>query len=201
VAISRGLLEGLSAKELRATLEHEGYHVRNLDPLRAAIGAVLSEALFRLPLLVVLRERYEAARELAADRRAAEACGPRPIAGALLKALEGRQWADPSVSASLGGGDLLRLRLSQLETGRAPRLAAPDPAGLARSALGVGALAALFAAALAGLGGPAAPAHVAAIELRPATMLEGAALCVGPVLLAAGSAFRILSRAATRPLT
>ena len=46
VAISRGFLELLTAEELRAALEHERYHVRNLDPFRALTGKLLSEAFF-----------------------------------------------------------------------------------------------------------------------------------------------------------
>jgi Zn-dependent protease with chaperone function len=70
VAVGRGFLESLTAEELRAALEHERYHVRHLDPLRALLGKTLTEAFFLLPSLEVLRLRYEAGRELAADRRA-----------------------------------------------------------------------------------------------------------------------------------
>jgi Zn-dependent protease with chaperone function len=49
VAVSRGLLERATGDELRAVLEHERYHVRNIDPLKAAIVRVLSEALFHSP--------------------------------------------------------------------------------------------------------------------------------------------------------
>jgi Zn-dependent protease with chaperone function len=55
VAVSRGLLERATDDELRAVLEHERYHVRNLDPLKAALVRVLSEALFVLPALDSLR--------------------------------------------------------------------------------------------------------------------------------------------------
>jgi peptidase M48-like protein len=39
VAVSRGLLEAASAAELDAVLEHERYHVRNLDPLKSRLRA------------------------------------------------------------------------------------------------------------------------------------------------------------------
>jgi hypothetical protein len=74
VAVSRGLLEHATPDELRAVLEHERYHVRNIDPLKAMIVSVLSAALFFLPALNSLRTRYVAGRELAADRRALVAC-------------------------------------------------------------------------------------------------------------------------------
>src|SRR6478672_10137934 len=48
VAVSRGLLEGVSDDELRAVLEHERYHVCNLDPVprRRATVSLVSAALF-----------------------------------------------------------------------------------------------------------------------------------------------------------
>src|SRR5215218_275829 len=46
VAIGRGLLESFTAEELRAALEHERYHVRHLDPLRAVLAKTLAEAFF-----------------------------------------------------------------------------------------------------------------------------------------------------------
>ena len=164
VAISRGFLESLTAEELRAALEHERYHVRNLDPLRALIGKVLTEAFFLLPSLEVLRARYQPARELAADRRAEQACGGRPLLGALLKALEGPE-AEPVVSASLAEPGLLDARISRLETGRMPALAVASSSSLAWSALGASAFLFVFVSAMIGLGGTSALARAAAYEL------------------------------------
>ena len=42
VAVSRGLLEGVSGGELRAVLEHERYHVCNLDPLKVVLVRALT---------------------------------------------------------------------------------------------------------------------------------------------------------------
>lgn len=78
VAVSRGLLKGVSDDELRAVLEHERYHVCNLDPLKVVLVQALSAAFFFLPALDSLRARYLAGRELAADRRAVRACGAGP---------------------------------------------------------------------------------------------------------------------------
>jgi beta-lactamase regulating signal transducer with metallopeptidase domain len=200
VAISQGLLDRLSEDELRAALEHESYHVRNLDPLRALVGEVLSDALFLLPALQVLRERYELARELAADRHAAEVCGSRPLAGALLKALEGPGWREPAVSASLGGSQLMTSRLSQLETGRAPQLATADLASFICSMLGGGAFMVLYAAALVGLGGVTGLDHAIANELSPARLLGGAVLCVIPILVVVTGVYWRLTSRAGRPL-
>jgi beta-lactamase regulating signal transducer with metallopeptidase domain len=49
VAVSEGLVEGVSDDELRAVLEHEHYHVCNLDPLKAVLAQTLSAAFFFLP--------------------------------------------------------------------------------------------------------------------------------------------------------
>src|ERR1700722_11085671 len=132
VALSSGLLEGVSEVELQAVLEHERYHVCNLDPLKVILAQALSATFFFLPALDSLRLRYVTARELAADRRAIKACGRRPLAGALLKAVRGPEWGELEVAAAIGGSDLLDVRVAQLESGKQPKLAAPS---VRRSAL------------------------------------------------------------------
>src|SRR5271165_2581003 len=102
VAVSSGFLEGATSAELRAVLEHEHYHVRNLDPLKVVLVRALSTTLFFLPALESLRARYVAGRELAADRRAVEVCGRRPLAGALLKVVRGPEWSELGVAAAIG---------------------------------------------------------------------------------------------------
>jgi hypothetical protein len=194
VAISRGFLESLTAEELRAALEHERYHVRHLDPLRALLGKTLVEAFFLLPSLEVLRIRYEAGRELAADRHAEHVCGRRSLLGALLKAMEG-PGRELAVSASLADPGFLDARISRLETGQAPALASADIRSLFTSALGAASFLLLFIAAVVGLGGRSALAHVAADELSAGGALLGA-LCVAPVVVIGGLAYWRLSRRA-----
>jgi len=48
VAVSRGLLQGISDEELRAVLEHERYHVCNLDPLKILLVQALSATVLLL---------------------------------------------------------------------------------------------------------------------------------------------------------
>lgn len=181
VAISAGLLRRLSPAELQAALEHERYHVRNRDPLRSLIGAVLAEAIFLVPSLAVLQRRYEASRELTADQLAERACGRRSLIGALLKAVEDPLWPDAAASAPLASPDLLSLRLARLESGRTPRLPVGGLPDLAWSVFGVGAFLACLAAAIVGVGGVPALSHAVATELRPG---GGAfeALCLVPVV-------------------
>jgi Zn-dependent protease with chaperone function len=199
VAISRDFLESLSEDELQATLEHERYHVRNLDPCRALTTVVLSEAFFLLPSLKVLRARYEVARELAADRRAEQGCGRHPLIGALLKALEGPRRQEPAVGVSLTGSELLAVRLSHLETGRMPALEVASHASLAWSALGAIAFLSMFLSAMIGLGGTSALFRAASYEISASGIsLDG--LCVAPVAAAAFSYWRV-ARRACQPLS
>ncbi|HEV7482133.1 MAG TPA: M56 family metallopeptidase [Solirubrobacterales bacterium] len=198
VAIGRGFLKSLTAEELRAALEHERYHVRHLDPLRALLGKTLTVGFFLLPSLEVLRLRYEAGRELAADRSAEQACGRRPLLGALLKALEEPD-RDAIIRASLADPGLLDARISRLETGRAPALAPVGIPSLFTSALGAASFLLLFIAAVVGLGGTSALAGMAADELSASGTLLGA-LCAAPVIAVGGLAYWRLMRWAGKPL-
>lgn len=153
VAVSRGIVEALSDSELDAVLEHEAYHVRNLDPLKVMVARALSAGLYFLPALGGLRSRYVAARELAADRRAVEVRGHEPLAAALLKVVGGSAWPDLGTAAAIGGPELLDVRVAQLEQGREPELAGASGASIALSALGGGVIAAAAAAAIAASGG------------------------------------------------
>ncbi len=188
VAISTGMEARLSPTELRAALEHERYHVRNVDPLRELIGRMLAEALFFLPLAASLHRRYATERELAADRRAAAICGRRPLAGALLAALESPA-PTPRTSVALADSALLASRLAQLETGRPARVAEVGARTVLRSGLGLAAVVALFLAAVYGVGGSAAVARLVASELAPANLLAGTAVCVAPLICLAGAGY------------
>jgi Peptidase family M48 len=86
VYVSRRTVEVLGAAELDAVLAHEHHHRRVRDPLRFACGRILSEALFFLPVLRRLCDRYADLAELSADRAAVRACAGQeaPLASALL---------------------------------------------------------------------------------------------------------------------
>jgi Peptidase family M48 len=86
VYISRRTVELLGDAELDAVLAHEHHHRRVRDPLRIACGRVLSEALFFVPVLKPLCDRYADVAELSADRAAVRASAGReaPLASALL---------------------------------------------------------------------------------------------------------------------
>jgi hypothetical protein len=86
VVVSRRTVEMLADDELDAVLAHEHHHRRVRDPLRIACGRVLSEAIFFLPVLRPLCDRYADVAELSADRAAVRASAGReaPLASALL---------------------------------------------------------------------------------------------------------------------
>ncbi len=140
VAVSRGLIEATSRDELDAVLEHERYHVCNLDPLKVVLARVIPQAFFFLPVLRSLKKRYIAGRELAADRRALEACDRTSLAGALHKAVRGPGWAEMKLAAAIGGSDLLDVRVAQLEAGSEPKVARVSRTAIFLSALSFGVL-------------------------------------------------------------
>jgi hypothetical protein len=86
IYLSRGALDALRPAELEAVLAHEEHHRAQRDPLRLAVAQVLARALFFMPAVRALAERYTSLVELAADDAAVAASGgsPAPLAAALL---------------------------------------------------------------------------------------------------------------------
>ena len=200
VAVSRSLFESASPAELDAVLEHERYHVRNLDPLKVLIARALPAALFYLPALGDLRARYIAGRELAADRRAIAACGRTPLAGALVKVLRGPGWPELSAAAAIGGPELLDVRVEQLETGTEPRIRRVSKRTLLLSAVGAGVLTASVMASLAASGGLAAVVRATMPGMDTGMVgLLAMSACALPWLVVAWLGYRWLAWRASRP--
>jgi Zn-dependent protease with chaperone function len=197
VAVSRGLYELTAPPELDAVLEHERYHVDNLDPLKVILARGLPDTFFYLPVLHDLQRRYLAGRELAADHRAVEACGMRPLAGALFKVVRGPAWPELSTAAAIGGPELLDVRVAQLEQGAEPKLGVVTIRRVALTLLGLSALSASFVAAVVLAGGPSAVADETGMSLAPVDVLLGLG-CALPVALAGWAVYRSLSRRARR---
>lgn len=200
VAVSRGLLEGVSDEELRAVLEHERYHVCNLDPLKVVLVQALSAAFFFLPALDALRARYLAGRELAADRRAMKACGRRPLVGALLKVVRGPDWSELEGVAAIGGPELLDVRVAQLESGIQPKLATLSITRATVSLVGAALFASTFLASVFSFGGPAAVYRATGSGLTTTDLLSGLT-CAAPFAGAGLVAYGLIARRARRPLT
>jgi Zn-dependent protease with chaperone function len=200
VAVSRGLLEGVSDQELRAVLEHERYHVRNLDPLKVLLVRALPPTFFFVPALAALGARYVAGRELAAHRRAVLACGREPLVGALFKVVRGPAWGELQAAAAIGGSELLDLRVAQLESGKEPNLGAPTAHGIALSAGGALLFVGALIASIAGLGGRSALSQATGSGMSVADVFGGA-MCVLPFALGGFAVYRWIAWRARDPLT
>jgi Zn-dependent protease with chaperone function len=198
VAVSQGLLDRVADDELRAVLAHERYHVTNLDPLKTTIINTLTTALFFLPALDTLSTRYLAGRELAADRRAVTACGRDPLARALLKIARGPAWVGLDTAPGIGGPDLLKVRVTQLETGTPPPTHAASASSLLASAAGAGLLVAVFLTSLSGFGGATAVRDATGTGLASAVLLDGLT-CAAPFTVAGVLAYMLVLRRAHRP--
>ena len=72
IYLSTGSLQLLPQDELRAVVAHEAYHAKRFEPLRLLVARVLADALFFIPALSVMSQRYASLCELAADRAAVE---------------------------------------------------------------------------------------------------------------------------------
>ncbi len=199
VVVSRGLYEAAAPAELDAVLEHERYHVRNLDPLKVLLARAVPRTFFYAPVLARLQARYVAGRELAADRRAFERCGRKPLAGALFKVVRGPSWPELQAAAAIGGPELLGVRVAQLETGDEPRVAELTPVVLAISALAAVVLTGLFAASVIAYGGPSAVASATGAEFT-ALDVAGAVLCAVPWAVGLWLGYRWLTGRTRKPL-
>jgi hypothetical protein len=84
--ISKAALKSLTIPELEAVLAHERHHRLVRDPLRFAVGRILTRAMFFVPVLRPLFDRDADLAELNADRAAVRASAGRqsPLASALL---------------------------------------------------------------------------------------------------------------------
>jgi Zn-dependent protease with chaperone function len=140
VALSRSLVSALSGDELTAVLEHEAYHVHNLDPLKIMLARAMAPAFFYLPALSPLRDRYVLGRELVADRWALRSCSRRSLAGALYRIAPSSDCPQLAPSADLAGTEMLEARVVQLETGEPPVLPRVSRWSLAVTTLAVGVL-------------------------------------------------------------
>lgn len=74
----------LTPREVDAVIAHERHHQRRRDPLRLLVARTLGEALFFMPVLRKLGERYSALAEMAADEAAVRRTDRGTLAGALL---------------------------------------------------------------------------------------------------------------------
>lgn len=84
IYVSTAALASLNTAELDAVLAHERHHRDRRDPLRLLVIRSLGAALFFMPALGRLTERYAALAELAADEAAVRAKDAPSLASAML---------------------------------------------------------------------------------------------------------------------
>jgi len=85
VYLSSGAVHVLDCHELDAVLAHEAHHATRRDPLRILLARLLRDALFFLPIMRHVADRYGALAEMAADEAAVRHCGDRAaLASAML---------------------------------------------------------------------------------------------------------------------
>jgi BlaR1 peptidase M56 len=144
VYVSTGALAAMSGAELEAVVAHEGHHVARRDPLRILIAQILRDALFFLPIMRHVTDRYTALAEVAADEAAVRRTGDRPALASAMLTFEER--------APEGTVGIAPERVDHL-------LGRPPGWQLSRSMLGVGVATLAAIAALGAAVGTAAPAQ------------------------------------------
>jgi hypothetical protein len=109
VIVTSGLLARLDEGELGAALMHEVEHARARGPLKVALAHVAARALFWLPAVGDLLDRFVLLSELAADRAAIAATSRAALAGALSEAIE-----TPHPLSAVALADLAAPRIDRL---------------------------------------------------------------------------------------
>ena len=87
ICLSTGLITSLNSDELKAVLLHEGYHLKNHDPMRILLGKTASLMLFFIPTLKDIQVHYTFSKEIAADEVVVRSGGREFLISALTKLL------------------------------------------------------------------------------------------------------------------
>ena len=109
VVITTALLDSLDDDECHAVVVHELSHARSRGPLKLALGRLAVRALFWVPVLRDLVDRYLLLSELAADREAVTETSRAALAGALSQVL-----TTPRFAGSVGLADHAAARIDRL---------------------------------------------------------------------------------------
>ncbi|RJL30042.1 M56 family metallopeptidase [Bailinhaonella thermotolerans] len=112
VVLSRGTLELLGARELRAVLSHERAHARGRHDLVLLPFIALAKAFPWLPAARAAREAVPLLLEMLADDRARRAHGPLPLARALVEMAAPPAAAGTLALADAGVADRVRRLLA-----------------------------------------------------------------------------------------
>ncbi|PSL00583.1 Zn-dependent protease with chaperone function [Murinocardiopsis flavida] len=133
IVVTRGAVEALSAREMRAVLAHELAHLRGRHHLLVAWTRLLDDAFPGVPLLRAAAREVPVLVEWAADDRAVRAVGRGPLVHA-LGAMAGTRAESGAAALAISGSCAVQ---------RVRRLVAPSSAPARGSALAVLAGAAL----------------------------------------------------------
>lgn len=147
IVITAGLWQRLDEEERRAVLLHERAHAAGRHPLRLTWARAMARALWFLPIVRDLAERYRVELELTADGFAMERAGRESLAKALLVIIEAQVPEMGHEAAAVTGFDAcMRARVAQL---RAPESGAGLPPWSVRSLGWSSAVIATYVVALA----------------------------------------------------
>jgi beta-lactamase regulating signal transducer with metallopeptidase domain len=114
IYVSRGTLAKLTAEELEALLAHEKHHLVNNVPLKILFGRCLTSALFFIPYLRDLLQKYLIEEEIAADETAIRQQGhQRGIINAIGKLLS-QSFTDATPGYAVGATGALAYRIDHL---------------------------------------------------------------------------------------
>ena len=184
VYVSQRTVELLTEPELGAVLAHEHHHLRVRDPLRFAAGRILSQALFFVPVLKPLCERYADVAELRADWAAVSASEGHKahLASALL------------VFDDSGPPDVAGVSPERVDSllGEPPRWRLPGRL-LIRS-LGALSVLAFGVWALSGVASAHATFNLPLLSSKPCVVMTGLLPFAGGIRLVARRARRLLRR-------
>ena len=172
ICVSTGLVERLSAEELRAVLIHERYHLRQRDPLRVVIARYFAAGLYVVPAVEELATFYALQKEIAADDEAVRTLGVAPLARALYALLPEAGERDFGLLMPVTALSVTEARIDRLVAG------AEAPLRLSIRAVGLSLGALVGAAVLVAI---RAGTSVAFESLPPVLAVPG--LLVGPASL------------------
>ena len=113
IVVSRGLVGLLSREEISALLIHEREHLRQRDPLKVAVGKLLTSSVFFVPVIGALYHRYLIEKELAADAAAIATQGSSVGLTSALAALLDNA-AAPRPEGAVGGDEAIEARIDAL---------------------------------------------------------------------------------------
>ncbi len=114
IAVTTGLVNSLSDKELEAVLLHERTHLQNRDPVKILLGKTIVSTFFFLPLFRELYQNMEATNELLADRMTIKWQNKAKYLRRALQKIITQPQVTPATVPGIFHPDYIDIRVSQL---------------------------------------------------------------------------------------